>query len=529
MTQERELPLQDTELIRLPTDIRRDIAERVKNNLFIFAKSILGYTDITESCHGPLCTFLDENPSTYKLVLMPRGHFKTSIATISRVMQKVTQNPNSRILIANETSTNAGRFLNAIKQHAESNKRFRALFSDIIPKQKTRWSNEELQFEREWHGPEPTIDSIGMTGAMTSRHFTHITFDDVISEEASRSDAVMHDVQGRIDKVISLMVDPNTNTFDLIGTRWSFNDVYAQMMSGYGPKLVRFIRGAVENGEPIFPERFSLETLAQTRSNMGDYMYSCLYQNNPRNEALQDFNLKDIRWWRWNSKEDAVVLYDREGAIAQVIPYTDLDVTTTVDLAVAESADSDRNAVVTTGVTRDGRVIVLEAWAQRCNPLELIQQLFITAARYHPRSLGIEGVAYQKAFKYFLTAECEARGVWLPIREIKAIGKKELRIRGLQPIAATSKLYLHPTQHILRDEMSDFPLGAHDDCLDALAMQLQLWPDTVNEERWQRYKDAEKRALRTITGYNQTTTDPGDDFDEIIPSVEWTDSTFGSH
>ncbi|MGH8621488.1 MAG: hypothetical protein ACRET3_05050, partial [Burkholderiales bacterium] len=109
--------------------------------------------------------------------------------TIGKNLQKVCQNPENRILIANETATNAERFLSAIKTHAETNKRFRALYSHIIPldTRKTRWSQTELQFVRQGYYPEPTLDTIGMTGAMTSRHYTHLGFDDPISAEAAES------------------------------------------------------------------------------------------------------------------------------------------------------------------------------------------------------------------------------------------------------------------------------------------------------------------------------------------------------
>jgi hypothetical protein len=506
---DQDLPGQDSEITKLPADIRRDLAERAKGDLFFMASGVLGFRDLSIGCHGELCGFLDKNPARFKLVMMPRGHFKTSVATISRVLQKVCKNPNERILLANETSTNAQRFLNAIKQHAEGNKVFRALFSEIIPKNPKRWSAAELEFNRQWMGPEPTIDSCGMTGAMTSRHFTHITIDDPISEEAAKSDATMQDTITRIDKIISLMVKPDENSFDLIGTRWAYHDVYSHFMKLYGSKLVKFIRAAIEENDPIFPEFFSVESLAQARLNMGEYMFSCLYMNNPRDAAAQDFNTQDVRFWRWTQDENCVVLYDGNSEIEEVVELSKLDITVSVDLAVSEKITDDRNAVVTCGTTPSGKAIVLDVWAKRCTPLEVIERLFWLKQRFGPRAFGIEGVAYQKAFKYFLKAECERRGAYMNIVELKAIpskkgtgnNSKEMRIRGLQPVAATHRLFVHPTQHILRNEMVDFPLGKNDDALDALAHQLTMWRGTLSPERMARYKKAEKQLLNSIDGY----------------------------
>lgn len=521
---DQDIPNLDSEVASLPQDIRADLAEQGRRNLFFFAKGILQYRDMSESCHGPLCEFLDRNPARFKLVLMPRGHFKTSVATISRVLQQVCVDSEQRILLANETSTNAERFLSAIKSHVLTNRVFRTLYSDIIPKdtKKVRWNNQELEFVRRGFYPEPTIDTIGMTGAMTSRHYTHITIDDPISEEAAKSENVMQDVITRIDKIVSLMVKPEENTFDLIGTRWAFHDVYSHFIKSYGTKLSRFIRGAIEDGHPIFPELISLETLAEARGLMGEYMFSCLYLNNPRNASAQDFNVDDLRFWRWSMDGESVVLVDRKNEIKDIWRVDDLDITTTVDLAPAEKITDDRNAIVTCGVTPDGDAVVLETWAKRCTPLEVIEHLFALKNRFPMRALGIEGVAYQKAFKYFLKAEAERRGTYFNIVELKALGRKERRIKGLQPVVGTGHLYVDPTMHLLRNEMSEFPLGKHDDVLDALAMQLQVWRGVMSAERWEKYRAAEKRLMSRISGYSirGDGRDPEDvDFDTEQPAI----------
>jgi predicted phage terminase large subunit-like protein len=517
---DQDLPDLDETIIQLPEDFRESLANRGKNDLLFFVKAILGYRDVNRRTHGALCAFHDHHPSQFKLTLMPRGHFKTSCLTIGKNAQKIVRNTNERILLANETSTNAERFLSAIRQHAESNKVFRALYSDIIPKN-TRgggWSSKELIFNRQWTGPEPTIDTGGMTGALTSRHYTHLSIDDAISEEAAKSNAVMQDTITRIDKIVSLMVKPGEDTFDLTGTRWAIFDIYSYFMKIYGPKMARFIRAAIEDGEPIFPEFFSLETLAQARTNMGEYMFSCLYMNNPRDIVNQDFNIQDLRFWRWSMDQEAVILYDGEGEIIREVPVGSLDITVTIDLAVSEKITSDRNAVVACGVTRKGEVIVLDAWARRCTPLEVIEHLFQLKRRFNVRAFGVEGVIYQKAFKYFLKAECDRRNEYMNIVELKAIpsrkgtgsNSKEMRIRGLQPIAATGRLYVLPTQHILRNEMADFPLGEHDDALDALAHQLVMFRDIMSPDRLSKYQESERALLRRLRSEQ-----------EMIPTTEW--------
>lgn len=496
-----DLPGQDAAVQAIPEDMLADIATRASGDLYTFA-TILGFTKVRPGAHGPVCTFINHNPARFKLIMMPRDHFKTSLVTISGSLQKIVQNPEHRLLIANENATNAERFLRAIRQIAEKNRIFRTMFSSIIPKdiRKVRWNDSELDFNRQGFYPEPSIDTIGMTGTMTSRHYTHMTFDDPISEEALKSEKVMKDTIDRMSSIMALLVEPNHDSWWLVGTRWAFHDVYSHMMKVYGPQLARLIRAAIEDGEPIFPELLSLETLGLIRQTMTEYKFSCLYMNNPRNPDVQDLNVDDVLWWRWHPDEVHIELYGVDGGIKRTVHLEDLDITTTVDLAPAETDSSDRNAVVTSGVTKWGEVVVLEAWAKRCNPLELIEKLFEVNRVWKPRCIGIEGVAYQKAFKWFFKAEMERRQTYVRIEELKAVGKKEYRIRGLQPIIATRRLFMNPTQLLLRQEMADFPLGEHDDVVDCLSMQQQLWRGFVSPERMAKMKDLEDSIIQRILG-----------------------------
>ncbi len=503
---EQDLPDLAQDIGALPADVREHLAERGKRDLYFFAKGIMGFREMTPACHAPLCVFLDQHPSRIKLTLMPRGHFKTSVATIARVTQKVVANPNQRVLLVNETTDNAENFLSAIEQQFESNRVLRALYSSVIPKnfREVPWNSKEMRLVREWVGPEETITAMGMTSAMTSRHYTHISVDDPISEEAVKSPSVMEDAITRISKFFSLMTNPEKDTLDLTGTRWALHDVYSFFMKKLGPSMARFVRAAIKDGQPIFPELISLETLAHARELYGEYMFSCLYMNNPRDVASQDFNVQDLLFWRWKADESGVVLYDANGEVKDVWDLDKLDITVSVDLAVSETVSSDRNAIVTCGVTPKGQVVVLDVWARRCTPLDVIEHLFTLKSWLRPRVFGIEGVAYQKAFKYFLRAECERRNEYMTVMELKAIpskkgtgsNTKQMRIRGLQPIAATGKMFISPTQHELRNELADFPLGEHDDTIDALAHQLTMWRGFVSPERMDRYKVAERMLLQ---------------------------------
>lgn len=511
---EQDLPNLDREITLLPADIRQDLAERGKNDLYFFAKGIMGYRDMTTHCHGPLCVFHDKNETPYKLTLVPRGTFKTSVITISKNAQRAVRDPNSRTCIINEVAENAQGFLGTIKEQFESNAILRTLYSSVIPKQpKSHWNNQGIRLVRDWKGPEDTIEAMGVFSTLTSHHYTHLAYDDIISEDAVKSPQVMTDTIERCKKARSLMVNPATSTLDITGTRWALHDAYSWFMKTFGPRLARYIRGAVgPTGELLFPELLDAETLASLRLEYDEYMFSCLYMNNPRDVANQDFNVDNLRLWRYSADEESVILYgpkDPETGYPEIVRswrLDQLDITVSVDLAVAEAVNSDLNAICVVGASPLGEAVVLEAWNARCTPLQVIEQLMAFNRRYRPRAVGIEGVAYQKAFKYFLQAELERRMEYMNVVELKALPSKRgtgnnskfTRIRGLQPVVGTGRMYVSPVHHVLRNQLADFPLGEHDDVIDALAMQLQMWRGLLSQERMAKYRESENRLITRI-------------------------------
>lgn len=504
--QDQDLPELDESLTTLPKDFRDNLAEKAMNDLWYMAYGILGYRKLTPQVHGGLCLFLSDNTSQFRLVLYPRDHFKTTLATISDTIRLTCRNPELRVLIANETALNAERFLSAIEWQWENNRVLRTLFSSLVPDtRKVRWNKREMELRRQGSYPEPTVDTIGAGGAVTSRHYNHIKLDDIISKEAADSSDVMRGMINWMDNIIALLVEPRFDRVDLIGTRWAFFDIYSDFEKAHSLLISKYIRGAIEKGQPIFPELMTLEILDAIREK-NPYLYSCQYANNPRDPAIQDFNIKWVKRYHFSQRGDHLVI--KEGEETLVIPIKSLDIVITIDPAISERSSGDRTAIVVCGVDPDGRVFVLDVVAERINPLQMFDHIFKLAEKWTPRVVGIEGVAYQKAIKYFLKDEMERRGKWLPIQELKVdtSRSKETRIRGLQPVVSTGRLFVRTSHQMLLDELDEFPLGEHDDIVDALAAQMNIWRGAVSKSRMEEFEKVEKLHLaslrnRSITGY----------------------------
>lgn len=146
--------------------------EICQRSLFTLGVDILGYTDGNTERHKEMCEFV-EGPELCKLLVGPRGTFKTSFATIARAIQLVLQDPNNRILIVQNTVDNAKMTVAEIRTHFEQNVALKRVAGNIIPKKKhiVGWSDTRLCLNRTGIFSEPTITAVGVNTQVGRRHF----------------------------------------------------------------------------------------------------------------------------------------------------------------------------------------------------------------------------------------------------------------------------------------------------------------------------------------------------------------------
>jgi predicted phage terminase large subunit-like protein len=147
---------------------------------------------------------------------------------------------------------------------------------------------------------------------------------------------------------------------------------------------------------------------------------------------------------------------------------------TAIDPAISLKERADWTAIVTIGVDVLGKVYVLEVKRGRFTEDQMVDELFMTYEIYHPISICIETVAFQKTLQHYIMKEIKRRGKTLPLNEVlpESTESKEKRIRLLQPMYMRSDIF-HSTSvaniEFLEDELLRFPKGKNDDVADAMA------------------------------------------------------------
>lgn len=106
---------------------REALKELGSRDFFFFAKHILGYKDLNWRTHKEPVLVL-ESSATRKLVIMPRGTFKSTLVSVAYPIWRLAREPNLTILLDSEVYTNSKNFLREIRTHFASNDRLRMVW-----------------------------------------------------------------------------------------------------------------------------------------------------------------------------------------------------------------------------------------------------------------------------------------------------------------------------------------------------------------------------------------------------------------
>lgn len=467
------------EQVGIDAETCKEVRRVADGSLYFFAKGILGYDWLTPHIHLPVCRLLENWDNKRLKITLPRGWLKSTIGTISMPIHAAAKDPNLRFLIVQNTFDNAAKKLAEIRGHWQGNVMLRACYPDVRPGR--IWKTDAACLTRTKDNPEATFECAGTSTRVTSRHYDCIVEDDTVApdlsdlgiENLAPTKEQVANAIGYHRLVLPLLVDPSKSRNIVIGTRWFIQDLLS-WIGDNEPYFISYSRACRESegapdefGDITYPERFSEEVLAQLKTSMGPYMFSCLYLNKPLSSEQMVFLPE---WIQFYSTEPQ-----------------NLMVWTTVDLA-GDPQDSkgnpDYNVVITCGKDiRTGIIYVLDLFRERCNPSRVIDTIFNHVNKWKPLQVGIESVAYQKSLLYWIRERQRKNQEWFNV-EPMTWGKKSkhTRISGLQPIAAAGKLMLRSHHVELYNELVQYPLSTHDDCADALSMQLQLWRSVTAEE-----------------------------------------------
>lgn len=286
-----------------------------ESSLYFFGKVIMGYDLLSPTLHLPLCNTLQSSPPYRKLILLPRGHLKTTIlkamclhALIQPDGRNVyfpaglgalphTTGTSTRILLASKTASLASDTLGEITMAYETNPLLKALWPHACwsdpRKESSAWNRERITLPRKDIFKEASIETVGVGGQITGYHFNLHIFDDLVDINDANSPTTMATAIDWWKASRALMDDPDKTLEYTVGTRWAVNDLYDYIQTN-DPSVEPIVRRVIEDEAPIFPERFTHDTVRRLERELGS-MFPLLYMNNACDPSLVDFDMSRVR------------------------------------------------------------------------------------------------------------------------------------------------------------------------------------------------------------------------------------------
>jgi predicted phage terminase large subunit-like protein len=441
----------------------------------------LGYKD-WDICHDEIEKFL-ARPANKKLVLIPRGHLKTAIVTKAFAIKSILNNPNIRILLANQVWDKSREMLSEIKGHLEGKSELPKLFGNFVS---GRWNEEKIEVaQRTLSLAAPTIATTGVEAEMTSTHFDLIILDDLMGLQNYKTKEQRDKVRAFYRSMINLL-EPD-GTLIVLGTRWHQDDLYQTILDNEKEYYDVMVRAVVEDGRIIFPKKFNLkfDTVRKQwaysptkcldyinflkKSTGGDFFSQ--YMNNPVDDENQLFKSS---------------YFKRYGERPQ-----NLFTVMCVDPAISEKQYSDYTGIVVAGRAPDKKIYVLDTLRGRWgSPKEIVDQIMQKREQWKPDVVAIEENGFQKSLRYWAEDEMRRTGIFFPIETVKSPVErgglvKEYRIKSLEPYYRNGMVLHQAWMKDLEEELSQFPRAKHDDLSDALSWTLDflIAPDEESVEK----------------------------------------------
>lgn len=462
---------------------REAVRDLCRKDLFYLCYEVLNYRDLVEPLHDDLCDFLADaaRRKVTDVTLIPRGHFKSTLATVGRCIQWMIQDHNTAIGLGSADLKSSKKFLREIRQQLEQNAKLKSLFPEIFwanpQREAPKWTEEEIQIKRNKVKKEGTIKVFGLEdGLPTGDHYDHMVIDDAVNEDNVRTPERLAKVLEQSKYLQPLLVTPD-QPISWVGTRYHIHDVYEGLIKDVDTAV--YYRQATENESPIFPERFTAAILEKTRIKMGSYIFSCQYMMEPVDPADKKFRRE---WLKWYVREIAA----KYGHVFFL----------TVDPASKQRKKSDFTAMLVFGLDKDWNFFLVDGIHDKLNPAQRIDAVFRLCRKWGIGIVGYETIGFQETDKFYIERKMAQDNFYFEIIEITNHKlNKNARIEGLQPVMESghfhlpkapmpyTRLWENPddgqgkvvdiVEEFLR-EFDTYPNSAHDDLLDVATMAREI-------------------------------------------------------
>ena len=448
------------ELVNLLNNLDREDLEDMTLDLYEFYYNFIAlrysnYVDanhIKELADKLMSLYLDETDKHLCVSIAPR-HSKSSIVTLAFPLWLIFQNPDLNILIVNaeaSLSENFGiRLREFIREYGEI---FDVYLSDV------KHSSTHLKFEDK-HGRlyKGSIRLTGASGSITGQDADLLILDDVYKGFQDITPTLLDKKIEWYKTMILQRKEPQTKII-ILHTRWASNDLQGYLQE-HSPDKYDFVSfpAIKEDGKPLWSERYSIEFLESQMEEMGERLFSCIFQQKPLDESGSFFNVEMINFHdeRYDTRDKQVYVCRSWDLAYSDESKGDVNDSTAGVLMYRESENFFAITDLQYGQYGEGLKAHLKSIAKQDG--SNVHILLETGTKG-----GASKFLFNEYASYLQGHYCI---------QSEPIGSKSDRAYAFRQAILDGKIHVYLTNDALRGEfikqMRSFPLGKHDDIIDA--------------------------------------------------------------
>lgn len=491
-----------------------------------------GWGNFSE-CHNELCAFLskpqldDEAKQKMKwlgdelglglrrLVLMPRGHLKSTLGTTLYVLWRLYRNPELRIFVGSNKQNLSHSFIRELRQYFENEELQKQVWNNrphiegnLVPELNTRnrsrsrnaefddtdaadrkliWNNNAIQINRKGKYKEPSVFAGSVGASITGQHYDLVILDDLVDFKNTESEVKKERVEEWIQDVESVLnpiqlvevpqvgLDTVGGEVVISGTRYTVDDYYGFLLERLEElQYVAHVRNIYKNGTDsgegyLWPERYNDHVVKALQARTSPRRFSSQYLNTvyEKDIALLDVGACHVIPNDNISYRGNLVQVEFAGRVEFVSPII------VIDPAFSTGKAGDDCAIAVGAKLSCGKTVVFDAALDRMEAAEVVKTVLDFARRFRTLRLYHEangvGMLVPELFKSKDTA---VEGKLMVVNSHYEQRPKDAKIQGVLelPFALGNFVFAQrvwENERIMK-QLRNYPAVRHDDFLDAL-------------------------------------------------------------
>lgn len=363
------------------------------------------------------------------VILIPREHGKTTLL-LGYVIYSIIARKYRFILFISQSQTQARRLASTAKIEFETNPKIREKFGDMKGE---IWQAEEMSFI---NGTRLIIAGIG-TGIrgmnIQGKRPDLIILDDVETDKHHYSQVESEKLKNIFKNAI-LNLGKEAKII-VIGTMGARHGLLYELSESPHWKTIRY--SAIENGKPLWPQKWSMRDLENKRLEIGEVAFMREFMNELATSE-QVFQPQEV----------------------ETVPPGEYEYYGGIDFATGRG--KDYNAFVVIAKNKQGDIYVIEAY--KTKRLDYFVSTVILKCKHYTISRIF---AEKNNFQELVVKELAKAGI--PVVGITNTKPKQERLMALSTVvnAGVIKFLSHKTFELLK-EIYAYPYSQNDDLLDAL-------------------------------------------------------------